>query len=738
MVKTRLELSQPMRLAAAAGYLAGLFGLAAYLNGSLIPPYGLEGLWFYSAAAALLLGEFLLEPFFTKPKDSIASAIALLFAVATVASDGSDVSAHTLRLGRGLMVAYGVAVLIGAVIAISFKDNKAPWGKVANAMTDLVGRIGRARWIFGSLLFAAGYAAFADSAPRVAVLYLTWVAIENIGPFESVLKLFSNRARPRTQLQGVVQALDDPNIVIGQLRRGESVSVGDGVKFIGLDALEGVVVDVTRVAEEPRVRVALSSSMPVPIGTELTFTAGGEGFLAGRVLEGTTLEEIVVATVHDAADHGLEEGCLVEAQIGSSKPLYQVVGADIAAQSDEDLRRHIVRARARKLGAWNPAKRAFDPVSWVPAAGSGVRLLTSSSEREFDSRYVGCVPRTEYGVTLDTHLAVTHNTAILGILGIGKTHLAWELIKRMLVDEVKVVVLDITGKYAGQFRDLWPEDVEDSVVQHIEDAISGNVANRVVRSDEAGNIDDFRRVADELLGAFVHGDSRLLLLNPNRFEVTRMEGRPFQGQANMLAALSMVEVTQVFAETLLSHLQAGAEDELEAGEARLCLVLEEAHSLVPEWNSTTNDSERQSVNGTVRAVLQGRKYGFGCILVTQRTANVTKSILNQCNTVFGLRVYDATGMGFLENYIGSAHARLLASLKDRQAVVFGRASSCNAPLVVELNDAAAFNNGFWAQRRNDVPASSANELGVGDPEEAEAGVLASVDSAVPPIEEPPF
>jgi len=155
-----------------------------------------------------------------------------------------------------------------------------------------------------------------------------------------------------------------------------------------------------------------------------------------------------------------------------------------------------------------------------------------------------------------------------------------------------------------------------------------------------------------------------------------MDGKPFSGKANSMARLTMVDVTRIVAESLLALV-----DDTFSDTARVCLVLEEAHSLVPEWNSTVNEAERSAVNGTARAILQGRKYGLGCLLITQRTANVTKSILNQCNTIVGMRIYDATGMGFLENYIGSAHARLLASLPERHAVVFGRASSCNAPII---------------------------------------------------------
>jgi hypothetical protein len=61
-----------------------------------------------------------------------------------------------------------------------------------------------------------------------------------------------------------------------------------------------------------------------------------------------------------------------------------------------------------------------------------------------------------------------------------------------------------------------------------------------------------------------------------------------------------------------------------------------------------------------------------------------------------MRVYDATGMGFLENYVGEAYSKVLAALKNREAVFYGRASTCEAPIVIRLNDTTDFNTGFWA------------------------------------------
>jgi hypothetical protein len=72
--------------------------------------------------------------------------------------------------------------------------------------------------------------------------------------------------------------------------------------------------------------------------------------------------------------------------------------------------------------------------------------------------------------------------------------------------------------------------------------------------------------------------------------------------------------------------------------------------------------------------------------------------------VFALRVFDATGMEFLKNYIGEDYALVLSTLEDRHAVIFGKASSCHDPVLVELNDRGEFIKKF---RRSDVTTGDA-------------------------------
>lgn len=124
----------------------------------------------------------------------------------------------------------------------------------------------------------------------------------------------------------------------------------------------------------------------------------------------------------------------------------------------------------------------------------------------------------------------------------------------------------------------------------------------------------------------------------------------------------------------------------ETNEPPYLLVYEEAHSLIPEWNSTANPGDQSASNGTAKVILQGRKYGLGSFVVTQRTANNSKSILNQCNTIFALRIFDDTGKQFLENYIGLDYANVLPTLEEKHCIAVGKAMRLKQPIILKLNN----------------------------------------------------
>lgn len=74
-----MQARQSVRLGFIVLYLAMLWAGHALLFRSPIPyPDQDRSAWFYSGLLALLLGDLLLEPYFTSPKDSVSNSIAAL------------------------------------------------------------------------------------------------------------------------------------------------------------------------------------------------------------------------------------------------------------------------------------------------------------------------------------------------------------------------------------------------------------------------------------------------------------------------------------------------------------------------------------------------------------------------------------------------------------------------------------------------------------------------------------
>jgi len=348
--------------------------------------------------------------------------------------------------------------------------------------------------------------------------------------------------------------------------------------------------------------------------------------------------------------------------------------------------RGFVRANAKKVGIWNQKISGFEPAPWLPQPNEPV-LLVTRQESTTNKDVVGYFPGTQYPIVVDPNLLVTHNTAILGILGVGKSFLSLELVERTIRAGTKVVCLDLTDQYAKELSLFYDEEAQKQKLEELFNVGRAGKTKVSKNVEEGGSVVEFTGKVKEHLDKFLAENSgeSLRIYNPAKFEVWRQDSKPFNNVASM-ASLTPCEVTRIITESVLEVLQGqGMTDR-----AKCCLVFEEAHSLIPEWNAIASEGDRSATNGTAKAILQGRKFGLGCIVITQRTANVTKTILNQCNTIFALRVFDATGMEFLRNYIGDDYAGVLSNLEDRHAVVFGRASSCRDPVLVRLNDRDKF------------------------------------------------
>jgi len=708
---------QRARLLILGLYLALLFLASRIALGTWLPPTTEKGLWFYSGLAALLLGNLLVTPFYTKPADAISYAVAGIVGLLAVNAWHSPQQTRFDVFLWSASLVYVVLVLVAGTLSIAFRDSSHRLlQKTSASLYHFSYEVGTPRSVF-SVIFLYALVTFHRDNPREYIaIGLAWALLVALKPLEVLGELFrrwrelwtSSRAGEQF---GEVVGQQLPGITLIRHDANTRVSLGDTLVVTAGDGLPNLAMALDHVGfaegrwlraiqldtPEGHRNLLTASAALNPLGC--TILRGGleqigvqalpdpafqnRDRLVGLVASNTDVSRLLFEIVRTDLD--IQEGRLLEVQIGTAPVLFQIINGltkeEILEQKNT---RGFVLGEAKKIGLWNPRHGRFDVVKWVPRPNAPVFLL-DTRQAEPNREAVGHLPGTDYPVSIDVDLLVTHNTAILGILGAGKSFLSLELVERMISSGIKVICLDLTNQYAQELDGYYFGEANEQEAQQLQQIGSAGRNNFQQITEAGGSVNNFKEGLKQILARFLdHGtQEHLRIYNPAHFEVWRQDGKLFrQGERPPMATLTPTEITRLFAEAALEVLQGhGMTDQ-----ARCCIVFEEAHSLIPEWTAIASEGDRAATNGTAKAMLQGRKYGLGCQVITQRTANVTKSILNQCNTVFALRVFDATGMEFLKNYIGEDYSSVLSTLEDRHAVVFGRASSCRDPLLIRLND----------------------------------------------------
>jgi len=712
--------------------------------GRVFPAGDDKGFWFYTALLGLLLGSRLDTPFFAKPADVVlyAAPAAIALALGNSWAQWDD----------GVRVAYSVAMafcivagLLGSIAILTVDSKTDGWQRASNAARVLAETLGAPRTIYSIVIGFALFAFHRSSPKEFGFIVAAWVLTGVLSPLEGSLRIGRRLRRifkPNAifDADGEVVAYQTPGLILvrqfgsGKVKSGDVVAVHDplgktrlalALDNVGRD--EGILLRTIEIPDADvsgELREQLSALLPnavVRVSAPDEATAQNrlvttKETLVGLVAPDTSVERLFFEVVKE---EGLEEGRLVEVQIGKRVVTYQLVNG----LTKEEVVQHkntngFARAQAQKIGEWDAASKRFTFVKWLPAPNAPV-FLKSTADFVASSSAVGHFPGTDYPVSIKSiDELVTHNTAILGILGVGKSMLAIELVERMMAAGVKVICLDLTNQYSQELSAYYDQGHEEKCLAKIQEAGEKYRETWAENPEDGGSIaalrDAFRVDLVEFLAD--GNQRRLKIYNPSQVAASKQlnEAKSYNDggwkRGAALWGVTPVEVARIVSETALTLLQ----DKMSL-KARVCLVYEEAHSLIPEFSAVASPSDREASNGTARAILQGRKFGLGCLVVTQRTANVTKTILNQCNTVFAMRTFDETGKEFLANYIGKDYAASLSSISERHAVMFGKASSCENPILIRLNDREEFREAFRAENPPPPPPVAAEAPTVAAP-----------------------
>lgn len=105
----------------------------------------------------------------------------------------------------------------------------------------------------------------------------------------------------------------------------------------------------------------------------------------------------------------------------------------------------------------------------------------------------------------------------------------------------------------------------------------------------------------------------------------------------------------------------------------ILLMCEEAHAYIPRASESQFAGSRKSME---RIAKEGRKYGVGLAIVSQRPHEVSETVLAQCGTFICLRVTNPDDQGYVRSLVPESEGDLvsvLAGLGRGEALVLGEA-----------------------------------------------------------------
>jgi DNA helicase HerA-like ATPase len=237
---------------------------------------------------------------------------------------------------------------------------------------------------------------------------------------------------------------------------------------------------------------------------------------------------------------------------------------------------------------------------------------------------------------------------------------------------VKVICIDFTGEYKEKFKDSETTPIIDS---QTETELFKKINEiETILTAPYGKENDVTKAKRQGIAKIMIEQISVFMKNP-------------ESKISIVDLPEVINTSEIFEyiRLFIKSIFYVAKKEKSFGN-KVCLVLEEAHTVIPEWNfaGISEKSAQPLLNSIAQIALQGRKYNVGLLVIAQRTANVSKTILTQCNTIVSFQEFDKTSSDFLSNYFGDGIASILPTLKFRQAIIAGKALRSNVPMIFEV------------------------------------------------------
>jgi hypothetical protein len=457
--------------------------------------------------------------------------------------------------------------------------------------------------------------------------------------------------------------------------------------------------------------------------TEFNFTVDGHNIRKFDYVVAPHKEGYVLAQVMDIKRYS--DFKFQEATMRQNKDELPYIKSNVSAYAD-------VIGYRDKHGLLQTPRTPFDAGSSIIPAGEDIirHVLGLYSDKK-NGAYLGLLKGLNLPVFLNIDALVQKHICILAKTGGGKSYACGVLVEELLKKKVPMVIIDTHGEYISLSKPN--KDKKDQKNMDKFNVQSRHYAGQLVGYSPLGSKGDIHhltlngtnleaREIIDLLHAKLSGPQIGVLYQSvkelKEFKQTytirdiidSVNKSKSNARWNVIASLESLDSIGVFSETgtsardlvnkgkcsvinmkgvppdiqdvVVARLTKELFDERKAGKIPpFLLIVEEAHNYCPERGFGTSVSSNM-----LRTVAsEGRKFGMGLCVVSQRPAKVDKNIVSQCNTNIILKV---TNPNDLKAIIQSVEGLTHQTYNEIQRLPIGIAlisgASIQIPVMIEI------------------------------------------------------
>ncbi|MBU0722223.1 DUF87 domain-containing protein [Patescibacteria group bacterium] len=636
-------------------------------------------IWFTSGLLLVVLGTFVTEKYFTKPLDVIVNVITL-FVVLSTLDNVSNFQLYWPLVAYSLMTA--VIAFLSFVLIDEEKDRNYLSQKIAHSANTVSSFLGSSKMLFSIVFILSIFSYFISSLEsnalinkeQIAVLLLIafWGMVILVEPIDKKLivpLLEKMRDKSKPKLIGKIAKRSNPDVIyVEQLPGSPNLKAGDiaviddiknfrdskylvhvmfvseleadNKKYLYFHCINSQAIDIAK-----QIYVHKTDSN-IPEAVTISEIYKNRDNIIGFVHTNSDIDVIKVKMI-DGVDENkeLKEGDLISINFYKNSTKYQIINVETDFENiDGQSKKGSKIITAQQIGYWQNDKQKFADTGWVPSINSPVFIETSTEEINVtnDNYFkVGTVPRSQYPIFIDLEDSVSHHIAVIGKTGTGKSRMAASILEKMASIGYKVVILEVDRKH------------KQSLTTYI---------NSELIEEQNSNALDLSKATKNVIS-----------INWQLDDKDKSGG-----------TLNLSDITANIIEKVVAY-QTQNEDQ------KICIAMEEAYDFIPENSFGKQDYGQPKVSRISQMVLKCRKHNIGLLIITQRTALVTKTILYQCHTIIALQSFDETSKNFMGAYINQKYLDSMSILPRYRAIVVGKGSSCDKPVIVDFFDSKLAN-----------------------------------------------